>query len=300
MKSNTEKFAGGDYTYTCETFSEVNGRSIQACTSHVLGQNFAKMFDVKFQDKNQQSQFVHQTSWGFSTRSLGAFVMIHSDNKGLVLTPACADIQVRIIPIYFKDSTQKVNDKVDEIFSELKKAGIRVDVDDRENYSPGFRYNSQEILGIPIRLEFGPKDLDNNEIKLVRRYDGEKRQVSLDGLADTLKAEFKVISNLMYNNASAKFEARKKTADNWTDFMAHLNNKNIVLTPWCGIDEEEDKVKARTAIESKQVEGEGDSGLTGKAKTLCKPLGQAAPPEGTKCFFTGLPAKEYIFWGRSY
>jgi prolyl-tRNA synthetase len=124
MKSNTEKFAGGDYTYTLETFSEVNGRSIQACTSHVLGQNF-----------------VHQTSWGFSTRSIGAFIMVHSDNKGLNLTPACADIQVTIVPIYFKNFTQQINEKVEEIYQNLKAAGIRVDVDDRENYSPGFRYN---------------------------------------------------------------------------------------------------------------------------------------------------------------
>jgi prolyl-tRNA synthetase len=119
-------------------------------------------------------------------------------------------------------------------------------------------------------------------------------------LAETLKAEFKSICELMFNTASAKFEARKKTADNWQDFMTHLNNKNIVLTPWCGIDEEEEKVKAKSAIESKAVDGEGDSGLTGKAKTLCKPFGLAAPVEGVKCFFTGLPAKEYIFWGRSY
>ena len=104
----------------------------------------------------------------------------------------------------------------------------------------------------------------------------------------------------MYNSASEKFESRKKTANNWEEFMTHLNNKNIVLTPWCGIDEEEEKVKAKSAIESKAIEGEGDSGLSGKAKTLCRPLDQEKPAEGTKCFFTGLPAVEYIFWGRSY
>ena len=156
------------------------------------------------------------------------------------------------------------------------------------------------MLGIPIRLELGGKDLEKNEVKLVRRFDGDKRQVSCEGLAETLKTEFETISTLMYDSACAKFEERKKTADNWEDFMTHLNNKCIVLTPWCGISEEEEKVKARTAIESKANAAEGETDLTGKAKTLCSPLGLEPPAEGVKCFFTGKQAKMYIYWGRSY
>jgi len=148
MKSRKEKFAGGDYTYTCETLSTVNGRSIQACTSHMLGQNFAKMFKVEYQRKDMVKDLVWQTSWGFSTRSIGAFVLVHSDNKGLVLTPACADKQVMIVPIYFKDKTDLINDKSFEIKKMLNAAGVRTDLDDRENHTPGFRYNDCEIKGI--------------------------------------------------------------------------------------------------------------------------------------------------------
>lgn len=153
--------------------------------------------------------------------------------------------------------------------------------------------------GIPVRIEIGLKDIEKNEVKLVRRFDGAKRQVSMDGLAETLQQEFVDISDQMYQSACEKLESRKKTADNWEDFMTHLNNKNIVLTPWCGDSEEEAKVKAKSAIESK-VSGEGNSKLTGKAKTLCIPLDVEDPAEGVKCFFTGRQAQHYIYWGRSY
>lgn len=146
-KSDNEKFAGGDWTYTCEAYSTINGRSIQACTSHLLGQNFAKMFGIEYQGKDMGKQLVWQTSWGFSTRSIGSFIMIHADNLGMVMTPKIAIVQVVIIPIFFKDKQEEIKKRTAEVEELLRKAGIRVEVDDRENYSPGFRINYWEIRG---------------------------------------------------------------------------------------------------------------------------------------------------------
>lgn len=225
-------------------------------------------------------------------------MFIHSDDKGLVLTPACADNQVVIIPIMSKGKEELINNKTDEIYASLKKAGIRAKVDDRQNYSLGFKINDGEILGIPIRIEIGAKEIENNQVKIARRFDGAKKFLPIENLSKSILDEFEDIKTSMFNSAQAKLDAKKKTADNWDDFMTHINNKCIVLTPWCGIAEEEEKVKAKSALESKGAEEEG--GLSGKAKTLCIPFGVEKPKEGVKCFFTGKQAVHYIYWGRSY
>lgn len=174
-KSEEEKFAGAYYTTTCELYVPTNGRGIQGATSHQLGQNFAKMFDVWFEDKAGQKQFAWQTSWGFSTRSIGAMIMVHSDNKGLVLPPRVAHVQVVIVPITYKDDDhQVILDKCEELFKALKAAGVRVYLDDRENYNPGFKYNHWELRGVPIRLELGKKDFEKQEVRVVRRDNSDK------------------------------------------------------------------------------------------------------------------------------
>lgn len=300
-KSDNEKFAGGDITYTLEGFSPVNGRSIQACTSHLLGQNFAKMFGIEFQDKDMKKAHAWQTSWGFTTRSIGAFVMIHGDNKGMNFTPKIALHQVVIIPILFKDKIDVTKAKAEEIYSALKKAGIRVQLDDREHYTPGFKINHLEIRGTPIRLELGPKDIEAGEVKLVRRCDGGKKQVKIEGLVASIQAEFLDIHETMYNQAVARFETSKVKASDFKEFMEHLNHKKMILTPWCNDTACEKKVKELSGLLSKQAEEEGD--LSGSAKTLCKPLQQDPVPAGTKCFaheHCGKDASVYCFWGRSY
>ena len=174
-KSEEEKFAGANYTTTVELYVPGNGRGIQGATSHQLGQNFAKMFEVWFEDKDGKKQYAWQTSWGFSTRSIGAMILVHSDNKGLVLPPRVAQTQVVIVPITYKeDEAQVIRSKVEEIYQILKKAGVRVYLDDRENYNPGWKFNHWEIKGVPIRIELGKKDYESSEVRVVRRDNGEK------------------------------------------------------------------------------------------------------------------------------
>lgn len=300
-KSDNEKFAGGDITYTCEGFSTVNGRSIQACTSHLLGQNFAKMFNIEFQDKDMKKNLAWQTSWGFSTRSIGAFILVHGDDAGMVMTPKIAITQVVIVPIYFKDNMAAIKQKTEEVYDQLKKAGIRVELDDRELYSTGFKINYWEIRGTPIRLELGPKDLEKGEFKLARRCDGVKKQVGFDNIVQTLQSEFEDIHKTMYESACKKLEAAQVTANDFKSFMEHINKKKMVLTPWCDNKDCEKKVKDLSGLLSKQDEGELDQ--SGSAKTLCKPLKQDAVPAGTKCFaheHCGNEAKVFCYWGRSY
>ena len=177
-KSEIEKFAGANYTTTVELYVPSNGRGIQGATSHQLGQNFAKMFDVWFEDKAGQKQHVWQTSWGFSTRSIGSMIMVHSDDKGLVLPPRVAQYQAVFVPITYKDDdVTAIHGKIDELVKSLKEAGIRAQFDDRDNYTPAWKFNHWEIKGIPIRLELGKKDFEKQEVRVVRRDNGEKVQM---------------------------------------------------------------------------------------------------------------------------
>ena len=186
-KSEEEKFAGADHTTTVELYVPVNGRGIQGATSHHLGQNFAKMFDVWFLDQNEQKTFVNQTSWGYSTRSIGSMIMIHSDNRGLVLPPKVAQTQVVIIPILHKGEDSKaINQVVDSIYAALKKAGIRTHVDDRDNYTPGFKYAHWELMGVPLRIEVGMKDVSKGEVRIVRRDDASKGQFPQENIQETV------------------------------------------------------------------------------------------------------------------
>ena len=224
-KSEDERFAGADNTTTCEIYVPVSGRGIQGATSHDLGQNFSKMFEVAFQDEKLQTQFAWQTSWGFSTRSIGTMIMVHSDNKGLVLPPYVASTQFVIIPIYSKDNRTQITDKANEIADQLKKAGLRVAVDD-SNKKPGFKFNEWELKGTPVRIEFGSKDFEAEQVTVAIRHEGvngKKFAVKWDNLSEEMSALLPKIHKDMYEKALKAREDNTETVDNWDDFMRALN-----------------------------------------------------------------------------
>ena len=300
IKTESEKFAGGYKTTTIETWIYENGRAIQAATSHNLGQNFAKMFNIEFEDEKKEKRHVWQTSWGITTRSIGIMIMQHGDNKGLVLPPRVAGIQVVIIPLPFKGKEEETNKIAEKIYYQVKKSKIRVHLDDRDNYTPGWKYNHWELKGVPIRLELGPKDIEKEEIRCVIRHNGEKFQLSWATLAEELDGLLQKIQKDMFLKAKERFHEKEKKASNWEEFLMQLNEKNVVLTPWCEDRECEEKVKDRSGKESKEILGEGEVALTGQAKTLCIPLEYEPLKEGEKCFHCAELAKTRVFWGRSY
>ena len=232
-------------------------------------------------------------------------IMVHSDNKGLVLPPRVAQTQVVFVPITYKDDDNiAIVGKIEELTRILKEVGVRAHFDDRDNYNPGWKFNHWELKGTPIRLELGKKDFEKQEVRCVRRDTGEKTQLKWSDLPQVIPALLNQIHNDMYENARRTRDEHMKVAYNWDDFMGALNGRNIVLTPWCNEGEEEEKVKERTKEESlklMQEAGEEEEVLTGSAKTLCIPLNPIVPlKEGDKCFFTGKPAKVMALWGRSY
>ena len=299
-KSEKEKFAGGYYTTTVETINPDNGRGIQGGTSHCLGQNFSKMFKIKFLDEAQKKSLVWQNSWGLSTRTIGVLVMFHGDDKGLVLPPRVAPIQVVIVPIHFKkDDANAIDDQAHAIKKQLVSLGVRVNVDDRDNYNPGWKYNHWELKGVPLRVELGPKDMQNRKVKLAIRYNGQSEFMDWDNL-DQIPAKLEEIQDDMYKRAQGVLADRTKEANNWEDFMTHLNNKNIILSPWCNTTECEEAVKDKSAEDSKALTSDEEEALTGSAKTLCMPFEQEPLQPGMKCFFCEKMAVTRALWGRSY
>jgi prolyl-tRNA synthetase len=294
-KSEIEKFAGADFTTTCETFIAEAGRSVQACTSHNLGQNFAKIFDITYEDKDMETKMPYQASWGFTTRSIGIMIMIHSDNKGLVLPPKVAFKQVVIIPITFTKNAEEVLKKSKEISDMLNKAGIRTHLDDRDNYKPGWKYNDWELKGIPLRLEVGPKDIQKNQYRTVRRVDGNVKSLPMENLVEGIKEVLNEGHEVMFKNAEKKLISNRGKAGDWEIFMDELNQMKYVETPWCCEPDCERDVKTKSAEESDE-----STQLSGKAKTLCLPFDQEAVPENTICFNCDNLAKKYAIWGRSY
>ena len=300
VKSENEKFAGADYTSTCETFIAENGRAIQACTSHSLGQNFAKIFNIEFEDEEMKKQLAHQTSWGFTTRSIGITVMVHADDKGMVYPPKVAPLQVVVVPILFKDQNKEgIAQRCSELARTLKDHGFRSEFDDRPNYTAGWKFNSWELKGVPLRLELGPKDFEANEVRVVRRVDGFKLQVAVKDIVQVVAQQIEEAHAIMYQNALAKLNDNIAVAGAWSEFMAHLNNLKVVKTPWCQDRQCEEKVKERSGVESKLAKNDEQS-MSGSAKTLCMPLKQDAVAEGTPCFHCGAKATKWVLWGRSY
>ncbi|GAA5910773.1 hypothetical protein JCM6882_002074 [Rhodosporidiobolus microsporus] len=309
VKSEKEKFAGGLYTTTVEGFIPTTGRGIQGGTSHCLGQNFSKMFGISVEDPANpggDKLQVWQNSWGLSTRSLGVMVMVHGDDKGLVLPPRVAQLQVVVVPTGITAKTaddlrEKLNDEADRIAKELIKAGIKAKADLREGYTPGFKYNDWELKGVPIRLELGPKDLEKQSTLSVRRDTGAKAPLSLSDLTSTVPALLEQIHHDMLARAREAFDTHIVKVEEWKDLVPALNGNNVVVLPWCEVEECEDQIKDRSAKESVQG-AEDERAPSAGAKSLCIPHDQArfGAVEGKKCPNCGHAAKRWTLFGRSY
>lgn len=293
VKSEKEKFAGALYTTTVEAFVPQTGRGIQGGTSHCLGQNFSKMFGIEFETEEKTRALGWQNSWGFTTRSIGVMIMTHGDDRGVVLPPRVAQLQVILVPI----PNSKLSDeqkvallaKSSELEAALKAAGVRVQQDTRDNYTPGWKYNFWELRGVPLRLELGQKDMEGGSVMAARRDTGEKQSIAWGDLAASVPQLLEQIQVDLLTSARARFDASVERATNFEDFMAALDRNHMVLAPWADEEEIEEEVKKRSC--GKDAMG---------AKTLCKPLEQPELPEGTPCFFSGKPAKNWALWGRSY
>jgi prolyl-tRNA synthetase len=299
-KTDAEKFAGADYTTTIEAYVSANGRAVQAATSHHLGQAFAKVFKIEFENDEKKRVCGWQNSWGLSTRTIGVMIMVHGDDKGLRLPPRVAPIQIVIVPIPKKGIEDKLNAKCDEIAGDLHKIGLRVEVDKRDN-KPGWKYNDSETRGIPIRLEIGEKDLNNNSAFVYRRDTQKKEAIPFAELCTKIPHLLDDIHNHLYAEAKKIKTERTKQATSFSQFVTFLNEKCIVLVPFCCKGPCEDHVKDRSKKESVAQKSDEDIGLTGSAKSLCIPFEQPDLPAGTKCFGEcGADAVKWCLFGRSY
>ncbi|GIL72508.1 hypothetical protein Vretimale_4295 [Volvox reticuliferus] len=292
-KSKKEQFAGAFYTTTVEAYIPETGRGIQGATSHCLGQNFSKMFNIQFEDDDRQKQYAWQNSWGLTTRSLGVMIMTHADDKGLVLPPRMAPKQVVIIPIpkanTAPEMVQAMMDKVAELKEALEKQDVRVVTDTRNNYTPGWKYNHWELKGLPLRMELGPKDMDNGVVVLARRDTGAKETVAWADVAARVPVLLETIQADMFAAAKARTATCTEVCHSFEEFMTALNNKHMALTPWADEEAIEEEVKKKSTTPDAMG-----------AKTLCLPFEAPELPEGTKCFYSGKPAKNWALWGRSY
>ena len=251
-KSEKEKFVGAVYTTTMESIMP-DGKALQMGTSHFLGQNFSKPFEVKFADKNNVEHFAWQTSWGVSWRLIGAMVMTHGDNKGLVLPPKVAPIQVVIVPIYREDDgKRKVMIKVNEIKNELEQKNIRVHVDDRRELSPGYKFNDWELKGIPVRIEIGPKDIEKGSIVLAKRIDGEKSNLNFNEINE-ITMILDAIQKTMLVNATEKAKQNTLEILNYQEFKLQIEKGGFLHSPWCGKLECEEKIKEETGADIRVI-----------------------------------------------
>lgn len=306
-KTEEEKFAGGHQTTTVEAYIAGSGRAIQGATSHNLGQNFGKMFDISFQDTTGKSQIVWQTSWGLTTRTIGVMVMVHGDDQGLVLPPRIAPLQVVIVPIITKKMTKEdAQPYCEAILKDLHDQGIRAKYDDRDMYNPGWKYNHWEQKGVPLRIEVGPRDVEQKQVRLVTRFNGHKEDFSVEGVGVLVKEKLETIQSDMFAKAKAARDEHLVHVTEWKDFVPNLELNNLVLTPWCGGEHKdwEEWVKEKSREESLKARGEevedSRTATSVAAKTLCIPFTQPDLPEGTKCIASGLPATCWVLWGRSY
>ncbi len=282
-KSANERFAGAEDTYCIEALMQ-DGKALQAGTSHFLGQNFAKAFDVQFTDKDNKMDYVWATSWGVSTRLIGALVMAHSDDEGLVLPPRLAPLQVVIVPIYNKDADarQRIDAKAKEIMKELQAKGIRVKYDNDDTTRPGWKFAEYELRGVPVRIALGARDLENNQAEVARRDTREKNSMSLDGITGNIAQLLEDIQHNMYQRALAFREENTRKADTWDEFVQILDEKaGFVSAHWDGTPETEDKIKELT-----------------KATIRCIPLNN--PKEEGKCILTGKPSNQRVLFARAY
>ena len=245
-KSASERFAGAVETFTCEALMG-DGRALQAATSHDLGQNFARAFDITFLDENQERVYAYQTSWGFSTRVIGGLILVHGDDRGLRLPPKLAPTQAVIVPIWRGQNKGEVRREAEVLYSELRDSGLRMEADLDEEHSPGWKFNEHELRGVPVRVELGPKDIEKNQVVLVRRDTGEKEFAARAGLADRLRALLVEIQDNMLRQATEFRDANTRHAQTYEEFKEILEQKRgFVVVPWDGTEETEQKIKEDT------------------------------------------------------
>jgi len=304
-KTEKEKFAGGDYTTTVEAYVSASGRAIQGGTSHHLGQNFSKMFDIVFDDpETQEKRHVFQNSWGLTTRTLGVMVMVHGDNQGLVLPPRVASVQVVVVPCgitaSMKDAERsQLLDACKEYETALKAAGIRCRADLRDNYSPGWKFNHWELKGVPLRLELGPRDLRQSQYVLVRRDTGEKLTQPRAALAADVAALLERIQAAMFARAKSQQDERVVTCHEFGELCTRLDAKCLIMAPFCGEISCEESIKKDSAREEAAEPGAPAMG----AKGLCTPFKQPQPLEtDARCIYPSCSNKPtaYTLFGRSY
>ena len=258
-KSEKEKFVGAVYTTTMESIMP-DGKALQMGTSHFLGQNFSKPFEVKFADKDNVENFAWQTSWGVSWRLIGAMIMTHGDDIGLVLPPKVAPVQVVIIPIYYSDEEkQKVLKKANEIQNIFVKKNIRVHVDDREELTPGYKFHDWELRGIPLRIEIGPKDIEKNKVVLAKRYNKEKLDLSFDEINEKIESILDDIQKQMLVAAKKILEKMTRDVSNYDEFKSELEKGGFLQSPWCGKEECEAKIKEETSAEIRVIPFESEN-----------------------------------------
>ena len=281
VKSPNERFAGALNTYSIEAMMQ-DGKALQAGTSHFLGQNFAKSFDVTFLNKENKFEYVWATSWGVSTRLMGALIMTHSDDNGLVLPPNLAPTQVVIVPIFKKqEQLDELMTKLNPLADELKKLGIRVQVDASDKATPGFKFAEYELKGVPLRLAMGGRDLENGTVELARRDTLTKETVAFDGIVETIQNLLKEIQDNIYQKALNFRLENTREVDTWEDFKEEIKKPGFLLCHWDGTPETEEKIKAET-----------------KATIRCIPLEGDKTPG--KCIYTGKPSAQRVIFEIAY
>lgn len=281
IKTANERFAGADETYCIEAMMQ-DGKALQAGTSHFLGQNFAKAFDVKFVNKENQLDYVWGTSWGVSTRLMGALIMAHSDDQGLVLPPKLAPIQVVIVPIYKgEEQLENIKARINPLVKALKKRGVSVKFDFAENQSPGFKFAEYELKGVPVRLAIGNRDMENGTIELARRDTREKTSMPFEGIEDVIVDTLEDIQRNIFQKALDFRTANTFEVNSWDEFTAKIEDGGFLSAHWDGSSETEEKIKELT-----------------KATIRCIPLD--AKEEAGKCILTGAPSSRRVIFARAY
>lgn len=282
VKTASERFAGAVDTYCIEALMQ-DGKALQAGTSHFLGQNFAKAFDVKFQDKDGGHKYVWATSWGVSTRLIGGLIMTHSDDQGLVLPPKLAPVQVMIVPIYRSDEQRNdVLDYADPLLDELKKLGVRVKIDDSDNTKPGFKFAKYEAEGVPLRVGIGPRDVKNGNLELARRDTLQKNIISRDGAAERIAGLLEKIQIDLFEAAKKRRDEQTRFADDYESFKKEIEKGGFIYAHWDRSDETEAKIKEET-----------------KATIRCIPLDHDEAESG-KCMVTGKPSESRVLFAKAY
>ena len=281
VKSANERFAGALETYTIEAMMQ-DGKALQSGTSHFLGQNFAKAFDVKFINRNNELEYVWATSWGVSTRLMGALIMTHSDDNGLVLPPHLAPIQVVIVPIYKStEQLDEISRRVEPMVEKFRNMGISVKYDNADNKRPGFKFADYELKGVPVRLALGARDLENGTIELMRRDTLEKETLPIDGIEEHVQKLLEEIQTNIYKKALALRESKTTTVDTYDEFKEKREQGGLILAHWDGTPETEEKIKEET-----------------KATIRCIPLEGDKTPG--KCMVTGRPSAQRVIFARNY